>query len=93
MLKRAYGQLPKAFKRHPVETLREHVYVAPYYEDNLAGLAELIGIDRILFSSDYPHPEGLGKPLDFLHELEAFSATDKRKVMSDNLKGLLEGKR
>jgi len=93
MLGRAYGQLPKAFKRHPVEAMREHVYIAPYYEDDLKQLSELIGVERILFNSDYPHPEGLGKPLDFLHEIEGFNAADQEKIMSTNLKGLLEGKR
>jgi predicted TIM-barrel fold metal-dependent hydrolase len=93
ILGRAYGQMPKDFARHPVETLREHVFIAPYYEDDLLGLVELIGVDRILFSSDYPHPEGLGKPLDFLQDIEGFSDGDKRKIMSTNLKGLLEGAR
>jgi predicted TIM-barrel fold metal-dependent hydrolase len=93
MLKRVYGQLPKTFKRPPIETLREHVFVAPFYEDNLQRLSELIGIDRILFSSDYPHPEGLNMPLDFLHELNGFSDADKQKILSSNLKGLLEGAR
>ena len=93
MMGRAYGQLPKAFARHPVEALREHVYVAPYYEDDLPRLAELIGVDRIMFNSDYPHPEGLARPLDFLHELKGFSDGDIQKVMSSNLKGLLEGAR
>src|SRR3546814_4837210 len=77
------SDLPKAFKRHPVEALREHVYVAPYYEDDLFRLRDLIGIDRILFNSDYPHPEGLGRPLDFLDEIKAFSAADQEKIMCD----------
>src|SRR3546814_20707166 len=82
MLNRAYGQLPKAFKRHPVEALREHVYVAPYYEDDLFRLRDLIGIDRILFNSDYPHTEALGKPLDLLDEITDFSDADKENIMS-----------
>jgi predicted TIM-barrel fold metal-dependent hydrolase len=93
MLNRAYGQLPNAFKRQPMEALREHVYIAPYYEENVRELADLIGIDRVLFNSDYPHPEGLARPLDFLDELEGLSAADQEKIMSSNLKGLLEGAR
>jgi predicted TIM-barrel fold metal-dependent hydrolase len=93
MLDRAFGQLPKAFKRQPVEALREHVFIAPYYEENLHALAETIGADRILFNSDYPHPEGLRRPLDFLSELAGFSGADKQKIISSNLKGLLEGAR
>jgi predicted TIM-barrel fold metal-dependent hydrolase len=93
MLKRAYGQLPKAFGADPIETLRRHVYVAPYYEDDIHQLVEHIGIDRVLFNSDYPHPEGLAEPLDFLHEIADFSAADQQQIMSSNLKALIEGRR
>jgi predicted TIM-barrel fold metal-dependent hydrolase len=93
MLRRSYGQMPQAFARNPVETFREHVYVAPFYEENLYELAEAIGADRILFNSDYPHPEGLGTPLDFLKEIRNFPAADQQKILSSNLKGLLEGRR
>src|SRR3546814_17871428 len=84
MLNRAYGQLPKAFKRHPVEALREHVYVAPYYEDDLLRLRALPGIDRILFTSDYPHPQGLEQPPEFLDEITCFSPADQKKKQNSN---------
>jgi predicted TIM-barrel fold metal-dependent hydrolase len=93
MLNRAYGQMPNVFTEHPQETFRKHVFVAPYYEENLLRLAELIGADRILFNSDYPHPEGLADPLSFAHELEGFGPDDVQKIMSTNLKGLLQGAR
>ena len=35
-------------------------------------LAELIGVERILFGSDWPHGEGLAEPLDFAKELDGF---------------------
>ena len=35
-------------------------------------LAELIGVERILFGSDWPHGEGLAEPLDFVEELDGF---------------------
>ena len=59
----------------------------------MRGLADVIGMNRVLFGSDYPHAEGLGTPLDFLNELEGFSDAEVKTVMSDNLKGLLEGVR
>lgn len=37
--------------------------------------------------------QGIGKPLDFLHEIEGFGEDDKRRIMSSDLKGLLEGRR
>jgi len=91
-LTHAYGQMPKEFSRHPVETLREHVFVAPFYEEPIEKLAEKIGVSQVLFGSDYPHPEGLANPLDFLPELAGFSAADQERIMSANLRGLIEGR-
>jgi len=93
MLKRAYGQMPKSFTRHPVETFRECVYVAPYYEEDLNELRQHVAADRLLFGSDWPHAEGLELPLDFLNEVKDFTPEDQKMFMSSNLKGLLEGKR
>ncbi len=42
-LAKAYGQMPSAFASDPVETFRQHVWVAPFYEDDLAGLKEVLG--------------------------------------------------
>jgi len=93
MLKRAYGQMPKSFTRHPVETFQECVYVAPYYEEDLNELRQHVAADRLLFGSDWPHAEGLELPLDFLNEVKDFTPEDQKMFMSSNLKGLLEGKR
>ena len=89
-LKKAYGQSPGSFPRDPVETLREHCWVAPYYEDDIDGLRELIGVDRILFGSDFPHAEGLAEPLRFLDEIENFSKDETRRIMRDNGRSLVE---
>jgi predicted TIM-barrel fold metal-dependent hydrolase len=93
MLKRAYGQMPKSFTRHPVETFQECVYVAPYYEEDLNELRQHVAADRLLFGSDWPHAEGLELPLDFLNEVKDFTPEDQKMFMSSNLKALLEGKR
>lgn len=92
-LDRAYGQMPGEFKRHPRETFMEHIFVAPAYEDDMDLVAELLPANRILFGSDFPHPEGLQEPLDYLKEYKNYSEEDTRKVFHSNLKGLLEGVR
>jgi predicted TIM-barrel fold metal-dependent hydrolase len=84
--------MPKEFRRHPIETLREHVFVAPFYEEPIEKLAREIGVSQVLFGSDYPHPEGLANPLDFLPELSGFPPADQERIMSRNLKGLIEGR-
>jgi predicted TIM-barrel fold metal-dependent hydrolase len=83
-LKKAYGQMPFAFKQDPVEAFRRHVWVAPYYEDALPELRDLIGVDHMLFGSDFPHGEGLAEPVGFVNELEGFSSEEIQLVMREN---------
>jgi len=60
------------------------VWVSPYFEDDMPLLKDLLGVDRLLFGSDFPHAEGLPEPLNFVDELEGFSDDEVRKVMRDN---------
>jgi predicted TIM-barrel fold metal-dependent hydrolase len=85
-LKKAYGQNPGAFATDPIESFREHVWVAPFYEDDMAVLKDAIGIDRLLFGSDWPHAEGLVEPLDFAHDLrrDGFDEAEIKTIMSEN---------
>ena len=84
-LKKSYAQMPSAFGgADPLEQLREHVWVSPYYEDDLPALRDTIGAERILFGSDYPHAEGLADPSAFVHDLAGFSAPEIRLIMRDN---------
>ena len=82
--KKAYGQMPRAFRSDPVEQFRSHVWVSPYYEDDLERLRDTLGADRILFGSDYPHAEGLAEPTDFVYDLKGWSDDDIRLAMRDN---------
>jgi predicted TIM-barrel fold metal-dependent hydrolase len=50
----------------PSEIFKRHVSVAPFDDDDIRGLIDAIGADRVLFGSDYPHPEGVANPWDFL---------------------------
>ena len=88
-LKKAANNHPRLFPDDPVEQLRNNVWIAPYYEDDLPALAAVIGVDKILFGSDWPHGEGLENPLSFAEELVGFSESDIRKVMRDNALDLL----
>lgn len=88
-LKKAANNHPDLFGADPVEQLRNNVWIAPYYEDDLRALAGVIGVDKILFGSDWPHGEGLQDPVSFTAELSDFSESDVRKIMRDNALGLL----
>lgn len=91
--KLAYKKMPRAFSRDPVESFREHVFVSPFYEDPIEKVISLMGASRVMYGSDWPHPEGLKKPLNFLHDVAGLSYADKKMLMHSNLKGLLNGDR
>ncbi|HVX22066.1 MAG TPA: amidohydrolase family protein [Acidimicrobiales bacterium] len=74
----------------PSEVFREHVYVAPFWEDSGGALAELIGADHVLMGSDYPHPEGEAEPVDFVESLVGLDADQTRLVMRENMARLLK---
>jgi predicted TIM-barrel fold metal-dependent hydrolase len=87
-LKAAYGKTPQLFKRDPIESLREHVWIAPFYEDKISTLREVQGADRILLGSDWPHPEGLPTPRSAVADYECLGAEDMRKALHENQKAL-----
>jgi predicted TIM-barrel fold metal-dependent hydrolase len=63
--------------------------VTPYLEEDLRALADLIGVERILFGSDWPHGEGVAQPMDFAAELQGFDEGDRRRILRDNCLELL----
>ena len=80
------GQAPGLYPEHPHDVLRKHVSIAPFYEDDLAGLKDLLGVDKILLGSDWPHTEGLADPLSFIKDLErdGYTEAEQQKVLHDN---------
>ncbi|MGX1809180.1 amidohydrolase family protein [Nocardia sp. NPDC055321] len=91
-LKKAANTAPHHFVEDPVQQLRDHVWIAPYYEDDVKLLAATIGVDRVLFGSDWPHGEGLADPTTFtadIPQFPEFSYEDTRKVMRDNALDLI----
>lgn len=87
-LRIAYGKTPQRFDRDPVESFREHVWIAPFYEDNITTLRDLHGADRILLGSDWPHPEGLSSPRKWIADFVDLGETDMHKALRDNQKAL-----
>ncbi|WP_426246530.1 amidohydrolase family protein [Nocardioides sp. LHG3406-4] len=85
-LHKTYGQVPHLFPEDPRETFKRHLWVSPFYEDELASLLRLLGPDHILMGSDYPHVEGLAEPASYIKDLKNFDYTDEEceKVMRTN---------
>ncbi len=84
-----FNQTPEGFHSDPVETFKRHVYVAPYYEDDLDELIGLIGADHVLFGSDWPHAEGLVEPLQYEKEIAHLDSPVRQRIMRDNAVELL----
>jgi len=83
----AYGKLPQEFAEHPLDVLARQLWVAPFWEDPLEPLMDAVGLDHIIFNSDWPHPEGLADPcsyIDFCHEAD-MSDDAIEKIMGENM--------
>jgi predicted TIM-barrel fold metal-dependent hydrolase len=50
---------------------------------------ELLGADKVIFGSDYPHPEGMSDPLAYVDEIADLPAADIEAIMGGNMYGLL----
>jgi predicted TIM-barrel fold metal-dependent hydrolase len=74
----------------PSDIFKRHVYVSPYHEEDVVGLTHTIGVERVLFGSDFPHPEGLAEPSSFAERLHGLPDPDVARIMRDNLRELLD---
>jgi predicted TIM-barrel fold metal-dependent hydrolase len=88
-LKQLSVQLPHEFASDPVATFHDHVWVSPFFEDDVLALVDAVGPERVVFGSDYPHAEGLAEPTAFVKELDGLDDAAIRKIMRDNARALV----
>jgi predicted TIM-barrel fold metal-dependent hydrolase len=74
----------------PSEYFRQHCFVAPFPEENVDRVVEAVGIEPIVFGSDFPHGEGLPEPQAYLGQLKNFTPEQVKTVMRDNLARFLD---
>ena len=89
-LARSYKQSPQAYPEDPVETFKRHCWISPFQEERVRELGDLLGADRLLMGSDWPHAEGVAEPLDYLRDLDGFDDDEVRLIMRENALGLSE---
>ena len=77
-------KLPGFFREDPVEIFRRNVWINPFWEDDPYEIVDLMGADRVIFGSDWPHIEGMPKPLDYVTELKELDDDPRRLIMRDN---------
>lgn len=76
----------KRFEKKPSEYFRSNFYACFWFEQgkDTAALARQVGIDNVLFETDFPHPTSL-YPIDNLEaRLSDLSAEERAKVLSLN---------
>jgi predicted TIM-barrel fold metal-dependent hydrolase len=85
-----YEKMPQTFDEDPVKAFKRNVWISPFHEDDIAELIDAVGVEKILFGSDYPHPEGLAEPLSYLDHLPpGLPAPDVAAIMGGNLDSIV----
>ena len=83
--------LRQCFDEDPVEVFKRNIFVHAFHEPDPTGLVDLIGVDNVMFGSDFPHPEGLADPLAYSELVErTMSPEDTAKVMGGNMARIMK---
>lgn len=88
-LRDTYKKAPEGFGGDPVEAVKRSIHVSPFWEEDLGALADLMGVERVLFGSDYPHPEGLAEPARYIDEIKDMPQRNQELIMGGNLARLM----
>jgi len=89
--RRAIPSFGGALTRRPSEIFLEHIWVSPFPEEDVPALVDVIGPERVLMGSDFPHGEGTPKPADYAASLSGLDAATVRRIMRDNALELICG--
>ncbi|WP_028463651.1 amidohydrolase family protein [Nocardia sp. 348MFTsu5.1] len=86
-----YKKAPEGFgMQDPVAAIKKSIHVSPFWEEDFSKLTALIGAERVLFGSDYPHPEGLAEPTTYINHIQHLPLEDQKLVMGGNMARLLK---
>jgi len=73
---------------NPIEEIKNRIHVSPYYEEGIDDLVSLIGVDRVLYGSDYPHT--IGDPIGCLARVDRLPDGVRNRVRSGNAARIFE---
>jgi len=93
-IQRAYEKSPVLFDEDPFEAFKRSIYVHIFHEADPQGLLDMgLPADRLMFGSDFPHPEGMGDPLQYSEVVEGMAQEDQEYIMGGTIaKALKVGK-
>ena len=85
-LRSAYADAPVLFDEDPFEAFTRSIYLHIFHEPDPKGLLDLgIPADRLMFGSDFPHPEGMADPLNYSEMVTDLSAEDQALIMGGSI--------
>jgi predicted TIM-barrel fold metal-dependent hydrolase len=87
-LRQSRDRMRNYYAEDPGELFRQHVWINPFWEDDVNEVAHYMGVDRVIFGSDWPHIEGMPSPLDYVSELDKFNEQEKQLILRDNARFL-----
>jgi len=69
----------------PSAIFQRHVRVCPYPEDDVVKIVRDLGqVDSIVMGSDFPHGEGMARPVEFAELVRELTGDEQRKILRDN---------
>ena len=80
----------KALPMKASDYIRRQVKFTPFPKDDVGWILDDVGADLLLFSTDFPHPEGTRDPIGrFEAHLERFDDATKDRFYVENMRELL----
>jgi predicted TIM-barrel fold metal-dependent hydrolase len=83
-LAQSKNRMPGYYKEDPADLFRRNVWINPFWEDDVSEVVGLMGAERVIFGSDWPHIEGMPQPLDYLEDVAHFDDATRRRILRDN---------
>ncbi|MFI2336659.1 amidohydrolase family protein [Nocardia rhamnosiphila] len=82
-------KMPQNFPEDPLEVFRRNIWVSPFWEGSVSDVVDTVGWDRVMFGSDYPHPEGLPEPRAYWKYAEGMDNRRTWDFLGDNARRFL----
>jgi hypothetical protein len=83
----AYETSPVLFDEDPFEVFKRNIYMHIFHEPDPGDLINNWGLpaDRLMWGSDFPHPEGQADPLSYSEIVEGLDPEDQALIMGGTI--------
>jgi predicted TIM-barrel fold metal-dependent hydrolase len=90
-LQRTYESQAVLFDEDPFEVFKRNVWIHAFHEPDPKGLIDIgIPADRLMFGSDFPHPEGMEDPLAYSEVVEDLPTEQQALIMGGSLARIMK---